>query len=373
MAQRSSGEPVEVAEPEPEAEAEVSPEVEAELEPQAEPQPGPAADQLTVAPGRIAPGRMRRWSLRTAKVLITLWLVSLLSSFLYNAFTGDRAALPANLTYVRTGDIDTRYIAWGSAQTPGMPVVLLHGFLEDSDTWSALGPLLAAHHRVEALDLRGFGYTGHQGPVDVRADAAQLDEFLAARGLVKPLLVAHSSGAGVATEFALDHPDEVGGLLFLDGDALPIGAPTWLPDLLLNPWRTSLLRLVVHSDWLIRKVYTSQCGPRCPAMTAATLDQWRRPLQVPGAEDALFQLMGQRALGLPESRVEQLRGLAVPKAVVFGAEDSTFPADAAARTAERIGAATTVLIPNARHLTMISDPRAVADAVESLYRATPAG
>lgn len=303
-----------------------------------------------------------------------LWLLVLVASLTYNAATDGRAALPPNLTFVRTGDIETRYRAWGPAQpAPGMPIVLLHGFLEDSDTWSDLAPLLATEHRVEALDLRGFGYTQHGGPVDVRADAAQLHDFLTARGLTKPLLVAHSSGAGVAAEFALEHPDEVGGLLFLDGDALPIGGPAWLPNVFLNPWRTSVLRLAVRSDQLIRSVYGSQCGPRCPALTPATLDQWRRPLQVPGAEDAVWQLARQHALGLPESRVAQLHDLAVPKAVVFGAEDSTFSKDSAALTARRIGAQTTVLIPNARHLTMISDPRAIADVVEGFYGAKSVG
>jgi pimeloyl-ACP methyl ester carboxylesterase len=329
-----------------------------ETDPATEPHPQPA--------GR--PSRLRRWSRRVGKVLLGLWVLSLVGSLLYNALTGGRAALPKGLTYVHTGDIDTRYLAWGSSQAPGMPVVLLHGFLESSDTWSAVAPLLATKHRVEALDLRGFGYTQHQGPVDVRSDAAQLRDFLTARGLVKPLLVAHSSGAGVATEFALEHPDEVGGLLFLDGDALPIGAPTWLPDVVLDPWRTSIIRLAVRSDWLIRSIYDSQCGPACPPMSGATLDKWRRPLQVSGAEDALVQLMKQQALGLSESRVQQLRGLDVPKAVVFGAEDPTFPRDSAARTADRIGAQTTVLIPGARHLTMISNPQAVAAAVEGLYR-----
>ena len=52
--------------------------------------------------------------------------------------------------------------------------------------------------------------------------------------------------------------------------------------------------------------------------------------------------------------------------VVFGAADSVFSADTPARTATRIGAPAPTLIPDARHLTMISDPDRVAAAIGSL-------
>jgi pimeloyl-ACP methyl ester carboxylesterase len=52
--------------------------------------------------------------------------------------------------------------------------------------------------------------------------------------------------------------------------------------------------------------------------------------------------------------------------VVYGAEDQVFAKTSAADTARRIGAPPPLLIPGARHLTMISSPSVVAGAVETL-------
>jgi pimeloyl-ACP methyl ester carboxylesterase len=70
--------------------------------------------------------------------------------------------------------------------------------------------------------------------------------------------------------------------------------------------------------------------------------------------------------GLSEARLTRLRGVTLPKAVVYGAEDHVFAASSAAETARRIGAPPPTLIPGARHLTMISSPAEVARLVEAL-------
>jgi hypothetical protein len=70
--------------------------------------------------------------------------------------------------------------------------------------------------------------------------------------------------------------------VFLDGDATPLAMPPVVGWLLINPYRTTILRLALSSDWLIRKIYDSQCGPACPRLSAAEVETWRRPLQQPG-------------------------------------------------------------------------------------------
>jgi pimeloyl-ACP methyl ester carboxylesterase len=50
-----------------------------------------------------------------------------------------------------------------SAGTGGTPILLVHGFPETWWAFHRLIPLLAAHHRVFAVDLRGFGDSGN-GP-----------------------------------------------------------------------------------------------------------------------------------------------------------------------------------------------------------------
>src|SRR5690349_21331645 len=289
------------------------------------------------------------------------------ASLTYNAFTAGRAQPPKGLRYVQAADIRTRYRTWG---TSGSPVVLVHGAFEQVDTWSRLAPLLARHHRVYALDLTGDGYSERHGPYTVDHFARQLLGFLTAMHLggpgERPLLVGHSSGAAVVADAALRAPGRIGSVMLLDGDALSTGAgpPPAFKYVLIDPYRTSLLRLGLGIDGLIRSVYDAQCGPACPPLNAAGVDQWRRPLQVPGAEAALWSMLGEGVPGLPADRVAQLAAVHIPKSVVFGAQDDVFSKQTPQQTARRIGAPPPTLIPGARHLTMISSPRQVAAAVE---------
>jgi pimeloyl-ACP methyl ester carboxylesterase len=294
-----------------------------------------------------------------------LLLVLTAASTGFNALTAGRAELPPGMSFVQAGDVFTRYRSWGG---PGTPVVLVHGAAESADTWSQLGPRLAAHHRVLALDLVGWGYSRRVAPYDLDHQTRQLLAFISALKLDRPLLVGHSSGAAIVAEAVLREPSAAGGLMLLDGDALATGAGEKSPArfLLLPPFRTTALRLALGSDTVIRSVYAQACGPRCAQLDAAGAQVWRRPFQVSGAEPALWSMVGEGVPGLPVARLESLRGMAFPRSVVFGAQDSVFDPGSPQRTADTIGAGRAVRIPDARHLTMISDPGSVAAAIEEL-------
>jgi pimeloyl-ACP methyl ester carboxylesterase len=309
--------------------------------------------------------RARRWLRRVGVAVLALLLAVTAFSFIYNAATAGRARPPAGLTFVRTGDLMTRYRVWGSG---GSPIVLVHGAAESADTWTRLAAVLARDHRVYAFDLDGAGYTTRRGPYTVDHLTRQLLAFLDAMRLDRPVLVGHSSGAAITAEAVLRAPARTGGLLLLDGDALAGGAgpPAFVRHLVISPYRTTVLRMVLRSDWLIRTIYSAQCGPACPRLDAAGVDVWRRPYEVAGAEAGVWAMLGEGVLGLPERRLGLLRGVNLPKAVVYGAEDHVFSSTSADDTARRIGAPPPTLIPGARHLTLISSPDEVARAVGRL-------
>lgn len=314
--------------------------------------------------------RLRRWTRQWAiAVLLDLVAVSVFS-LVYNLATQGPVSPPPGLTYVQTGDLRTRYVEWG---THGSPVVLVHGFVESADTWAPTARMLAADHRVYAIDLDGFGYTQRVAPYSTSHLTAQLLDFIAAMHLTRPVLVGHSSGAAVVAAAALQAPAQVGGVMFLDGDGLPLSGANHPPSFI-NPYRTTLLRLVLHSDTAIRLIYGITCGPQCPALDPAGVQQWRRPFQVAGAEPTIWQVV---ATGIPALSTTQLARLAtlpgVPKAVVFGADDPEYTPGAAARTAALIGAPAPTLIPSARHLTPVSSPAAVCAAIDALAAADTAG
>ncbi len=112
---------------------------------------------------------------------------------------------------------------WGDpARTP---VLLCHGFWDHVRSFATLAPLLAARHRVVALDARGHGDSGWADAYawSVRCgDIAAVLEWLAAPAH----LVGHSMGGGLVIEAARSVPDRVRQVVSLDG----FGPPPFPPE-----------------------------------------------------------------------------------------------------------------------------------------------
>jgi pyruvate dehydrogenase E2 component (dihydrolipoamide acetyltransferase) len=106
---------------------------------------------------------------------------------------------------VHVDGLTLRYLKRGEG---GEPVILLHGFGGDLNTWLFNHEALAADRAVYALDLPGHG--GSSRPVrlgDLTDLAGALAAFMEAVGLKKAHLAGHSLGGAVAMEFAAAHPD----------------------------------------------------------------------------------------------------------------------------------------------------------------------
>jgi pimeloyl-ACP methyl ester carboxylesterase len=92
----------------------------------------------------------------------------------------------------------------------GPPLVLLHQTPRSVDEFAEVIPLLAAHHRVIAVDNPGYGASEvppHQPTVEEYADTvvALLDELQ----VPKATLVGHHTGAILAVDIAARHPGRV--------------------------------------------------------------------------------------------------------------------------------------------------------------------
>jgi pimeloyl-ACP methyl ester carboxylesterase len=316
--------------------------------------------------------RLRRWVRGALVALAAFLLVATIAGFSYDLATDGPAPRPAGLRFVAAGGFDTRYLAWGTA---GTPVVLVPGAFETADTFDAFGPVLAAeHHRVYAIDLTGTGYSAPSPPYSAEHLADQVVAFLRAEHLTganAAILVGHSAGAADVGIAAVRAPDAVRGVVFLDGDATPLNAPTGLfVPLMLDPYRTALLRLALSSDALIRAVYDSQCGPGCPQLDAQGVNTWRRPLEQPGFADEITYTMSHGITAMTDAEFAALHAAPVPKLVVAGVDDPQMdPADAEA-TAQRIGAPGPVYVPG-RHLTMIASPGRLASVISAFAAAAP--
>ncbi len=112
-----------------------------------------------------------------------------------------------------------RYLALGEGD--GVPILLVHGFGADLNTWMFTQPALAEGRQVIALDLPGHGGSAKQlDRVDAESLAAIVDHALNALGIERLHLIGHSMGGGIAISFALREPERVATLTLISSASL---------------------------------------------------------------------------------------------------------------------------------------------------------
>ena len=98
----------------------------------------------------------------------------------------------------------------------GSDLILLHGLGADLHIWDADVPVLARHHRVLRLDVRGFGASDRPpGPYSPALFARDLDGLLTGLGIVDAHVLGISMGGVIAQRFALDFPARVRSLVLV--------------------------------------------------------------------------------------------------------------------------------------------------------------
>jgi pimeloyl-ACP methyl ester carboxylesterase len=109
------------------------------------------------------------------------------------------------------------------------PLILLHGYTDNSRSWSLLIPHLGGRE-VYALDLRGHG--GSEAPAccfGVDAMAHDVVGFMDAMGIERADVVGHSLGSMTAGVLAALHPERVDRLVLVSTALAPSpGASDWL-------------------------------------------------------------------------------------------------------------------------------------------------
>ena len=99
---------------------------------------------------------------------------------------------------------------YAAAGTTGSPVLLVHGFPETWRAFRKLIPLLAASHRVFAVDLRGFGDSDTApGDYDSKAAAEDLHQLIAHLGAGPVHLTGQDISGGTVFRLAATRPGDI--------------------------------------------------------------------------------------------------------------------------------------------------------------------
>jgi pyruvate dehydrogenase E2 component (dihydrolipoamide acetyltransferase) len=219
-----------------------------------------------------------------------------------------------------------RYLAVGEGGS--VPVLLLHGFGADLNTWMFTQPALADGRQVIALDLPGHGGSVKQlDRADAESLAAVLDHALNALGVQRLHLVGHSMGGGIAISFALRQPERAATLTLISSASLGPEINAAFIDGFLRAARRreaiEVLNRLVHDRTLVSRAmvedvlrYKRLDG--VPQALAAFAEEW-----FPG---------GRQRAGLSNA----VAALKLPVQIIWGREDRIIPVAHAEDLASRL-------------------------------------
>ncbi len=137
----------------------------------------------------------------------------------------------------------------------GLPVIALHGWLDNANSFARLAPRLQGL-RIVALDMAGHGHSQHRPPgagyalADYAYDIVRAAEQL---GWEQFALLGHSLGAIISVQLAAALPERVSHLALIDGLIPPTGEEQDAPERL-----GMALRAQMRLDTKRKSVYSTQ-------------------------------------------------------------------------------------------------------------------
>jgi pyruvate dehydrogenase E2 component (dihydrolipoamide acetyltransferase) len=216
----------------------------------------------------------------------------------------------------------------GDMAPAATPVVLVHGFGADLNSWMFTQPALAETRRVIALDLPGHGgSTKVLDGADESSFASVIDGALGVLGVERCHLVGHSMGGGIALAYAGWQPDRVASLTLIASAQL---GPEINGDFITGFVRAQrrremqdVLALLVHDPALVSRAMVEEVlrYKRLDGVAAALTtiaDEW-----FPNG----IQRVGNAALAA---------GLKLPVQLIWGAGDRIIPLAHAEALAEKL-------------------------------------
>jgi len=156
-----------------------------------------------------------------ARICAVVVLACLGADFVHSA----GAPIVPEMRVVRVGDVELHYVEQGE----GVPVIFVHGSVDDYRSFQPQLEPLSQHYRVIAYSRRYNFPNSRSGPSGSHSALVEADDLA---GLLKALgahpahIVGHSYGAYTALILAMKHPELVRSLVLAEPPLL-----RWLPDL----------------------------------------------------------------------------------------------------------------------------------------------
>lgn len=279
-----------------------------------------------------------------------------------------REIAPGAYLQVEGYDLHYQFSGDPQADLTGAPLMLVHGFASSSDEFGRLAPLLAGERSLILPDLLGFGYSQRLLQPDPalthRSQAMWLKALLDRLGVAQIDLVGSSYGGAIAAQFALDYPERVRRIAFLDAQVYDEAASmAWVADLPLGLNR-AMTWFALGGGPVARSIGELACYNPAACLGDGEFAARREAInRIKGNTDGLiaFSKTGR------EARVPADLGLLeAPALVIWGENDQIVPPENGQRLADTLGVPVQ-WIPQAGHIPHIERPELVAPLILDFF------
>ena len=273
-----------------------------------------------------------------------LVLAALLCAGCPRFHAGALPGAPADATFIDVDGVKVRYREAGSGPT----VVMVHGYSASSDSWLGVIPSVAKHHRVIAVDLKGFGWTSRpEGDYSPAAQAKLVWAVLDKLGVDDVAIVGHSWGSSVSLEMAVAQPARVRRVALYDAYVYDDQVPSFFrwaekPGL---------------GETLFGLYYDERMEDRVPLayyddkwVTQARVDHVNAELSRPGTTAAALATARHHHFGALH---QALASFTKPVLLMWGENDEVTPLRFGQRLAAELADATLITYPRCGHLPMV--------------------
>ncbi len=274
-------------------------------------------------------------------------------TFVRGAVAGERWASGLQRQEVEAGGFRIAYLDSGG---PGAPLVLVHGFGADKDTWVRTARYLHSPAlRIIALDLPGYGES--DSPIDgsytIADQVERLHAFVQTLGLTHLHLGGHSMGGNVAATYAAKYPNEVGSLWLIANSGMNHVPASELRQRISDTGKNAL----VPSS---REEYREMMGwvmARPPWIPSRVLDVMAdRAIAVHDLRQMEFSQIVREASTLEE----RLSGLPIPTHVLWGEKDRAVHVQSVDVLMGLLPQSDRTIMPAIGHVPMLEAPKETA-------------
>ncbi|HMV66066.1 MAG TPA: alpha/beta fold hydrolase [Myxococcota bacterium] len=228
---------------------------------------------------------------------------------------------PGAVHHIDVRGVDVAYIDEGPRG--GTPIVLVHGLSSWMGFWEYQVADLSRDHRVLALDLPGYGASGHpDAPYSPPWYADLIDAWLDQLGVDRAVVVGHSMGGQISITLALNHPERVDRLVL----SAPAGIETFKPGAArwMKTWWHEERALEATPDELRGTFYNAVFNRRDPGVERLLEERVRMGMH-PSFEGTAVAVSRSIAGMVNHPVHDRLGELRQPTLLVFGTDDKMIP------------------------------------------------